>query len=198
MATQIGKIDSVSSFFSGQGDILVFAAITDANYATADLADLLTPKSLGDIFEGSTSWNGDDVSFESINNEQGNAVTTKTVMGSYGYEFTHMSVTPERIQTFMAGTTLANPGTLPLWLNSSPTPVLTGFGHTSAVIVRPIALLDETKTKWLIFPKAKIATSITMDGTNVMLKSVVSAEAIDTTNLKTIILVNGSPVYETA
>lgn len=198
MATQISKIDSVSSFFSGQGDILLFAAISDADYATADLADLLTPSSLGDIFEGSTSWNGDDVSFENINNEQGNAVTTKTVMGSYGYEFTHMSVTPARLAVFMAGTTLANPGTLPAWLGSSPTPDVTGFGHEPAVIVRPIALLDETKTKWLIFPKAKIATSITMDGTNIMLKSIVSAESLNTTTLKTILLVNGVPVYQTA
>lgn len=198
MATIINKIDSVSSLFAGQGDILVFDAITEANYATATLASLIGGKTVGDVFEGSTNWTGDDISFEELSNEQGIAVGVKTVVGSYKYEFTHMSVTDARIKLFMAGTTIANPGTLPTWLNAAPVPAITGFGHEVGVITRPIALLNETKDKFLIFPKAKIATSLVMDGTNVMMKSIVSADSINTANLKTVLLVTGLPVYETA
>lgn len=198
MAQIIGKVDAVTSPFTGQGDILVFDSITDANYAAATLASLINGSSLGDIFEGSTAWTGDDVSFENINNEQGISVTTKTVMGSYGFEFSHLSVTSARLLKFMAGTVLTNPATLPTWLNASPVPVLTGFGHVVGVITCPIALLNETKDKMLIFPKAKIATSIVFDGTNQMLKSVVTAEKVDTANLKTCILVTGLAVYATA
>lgn len=197
MANIIGKIDSVASLFAGQGDIITFASITDANYATANLASLITGKSLGDIFEGATNWTGDDVSFENINNEQGIAVSTKTIAGSYSYEFSHLSVTDARIKTFMKGTTITNPTTLPTWLGAAPVPVITGFGDQVGVITCPIALLNETKDKWLIFPKAKIATSMIMDGTNVMMKSIVTAEAVNTADLKTVMLVTGVAVYDT-
>lgn len=198
MAQIINKIDAVSSLFAGQGDIIVFAAITEANYATADLASLITPQTLGDIFEGSTNWTGDDIAFEEISNEQGIAVGSKTVVGSFSYEFTHMSVTDARIKMFMAGTTIANPSALPTWLGAAPTPVITGFGHEVGVITRPIAVLNETKDKWLIFPKAKIATSLVSEGTNFMMKSIVSAESISTDDLKTVILLTGLAVYATS
>ena len=198
MATIINPLDSISSLFTGQGDIITFAAITDANYAAATLASLTTGLTLGDIFEGSTSWTGDDISFEELSNEQGISVSTKTVVGSYKFEFTHMSVTATRIQKFMAGTTIANPATLPTWLAASPVPVITGFGTDVGVVTLPIALLNETKDRILVFPKAKIATSIIMNGTNIMLKSIVSAESINTANLKTMMLINGTAVYASA
>lgn len=197
MAATITKLDSVASLFTGQGDIIIFNPITEANYPTATLASLVTGISLGDIFEGSTSWTGDDISFEELSNEQGVSVGTKTVVGSYKFEFTHMSVTNARIAKFMAGVTLTNPATLPDWLAAAPVPVITGFGHEVGVITVPIALVNETKDKFLVFPKAKIATSITMDGTNVMMKSIVSADAINTATLKTMVLVNGKAVYAT-
>lgn len=198
MAVIINPLDSVASLFTGQGDIITFAAISDANYPTATLASLTTGLTLGDIFEGSTSWTGDDISFEELSNEQGIAVSTKTVVGSYKFEFTHMSVTNARLVKFMAGTTITNPGTLPTWIAASPVPTITGFGHETGVITLPIALVNETKDKFLIFPKAKIATSLVMNGTNVMLKSIVSAESINTATLKTMLLVTGTAVYSAA
>lgn len=195
MALIIGKIDSITSTFTGQGDLIVFDPITDANYATATLATLITPKSLGDIFEGSTSWTGDDVTFENINNEQGIVVTSKTIMGTFAFEFSHLSITSARLLKFMAGTVITNPATLPTWLNVTPVPVITGFGHVVGIITCPIILFNEAKTAALCFPKAKIATSIVMDGTNQMLKSIVSAEKLDTADLKTVMFINGTAVY---
>ena len=54
----IGKIDTVGSFFVGQGDIIVFDK--PANYASTALSDLANPKSLGDIHLDSTNFTGDD------------------------------------------------------------------------------------------------------------------------------------------
>ena len=198
MATIINKVDTITSCFTGQGDIVLFAAITDANYATADLASLVTGVTLGDIYNGSTSWTGDDATLESIKNEQGNIVCSRGVAGTYAFEFTSVSMSIERAKLFLGATDITNPATLPTWMAASPVPDMVGFGTTLPIVTRPIALFNQDKTKMLVFPKAKIVSSVTMDGTNVMIKSSVQAEIIDTTNLKTVMLIDAAPVYATA
>jgi len=198
MATIINKLDAVTSCFTGQGDLIIFAAITEANYATADLASLVTPQSLGNIFNGSTAWTGDEPTLEPIKNEQGARVCSKAVAGTYGFEFTHVSLSAARLQAFLAGATITNPASLPTWVGASPVPVITGFGDELPIITRPIALFNQDKTKMLIFPKAKIVSSIVMDNGSVMIKSVVDAIAIDTAGLKTVMMVDAVPVYATA
>lgn len=198
MAIIINKVDALASCFTGQGDLVVFAAITEANYASADLASLVTPKSLGDIFTGSTAWTGDDATLEPVKNEQGNQVCSMAVAGTYSFEFTHVSMSAARAALFLGASTVTNPAELPTWVGSSPTPVITGFGGDKLPIITcPIALFNQDKTKMLIFPKAKIVSALTMDGTNVMIKSTVQAQSIDTAGLKTVMMVDAVPVYET-
>ncbi len=199
MAIIINKVDAITSCFTGQGDLVVFASITEANYASADLASLITPKSLGDIFAGSTSWTGDEASLEPLKNEQGQLVCSMAVAGTYSFEFVHVSMSAARAALFLGAATVTNPTSLPTWIGTSPTPVITGFGGAKLPIITcPIALFNQDKTKMLIFPKAKIVSSVTMDGTNVMIKSVVQASSIDTEGLKTVMMIDAVPVYETA
>ena len=57
---KITNFEAAQSLFAGQGDLILFDPITD--YASATLATLANPKSLGQIVQDSTSWDGDDVS----------------------------------------------------------------------------------------------------------------------------------------
>ena len=72
MATIISKIDAATAPFVGQGDLIIFAAISD--YSTAKLSDFSSPQSLGQIVQDSTSWEGEDVSTDQILDEQGNQI----------------------------------------------------------------------------------------------------------------------------
>jgi len=197
MTTIINKIDTITSCFTGQADLITFASITDAAYASAELDDLTTPQSLGDIFEGSTSWTGEDATLEAIKNEQGAIVCSRALGGTFSFEFTAISFSASRLATFLKATTITNPSELPTWLNSTPAPVITGFGDQLPIVVCPIALLNQDKNKWLIFPKARIVSNIVMDGNSVMIKSIVEAISIKTTTLNTVMLVDGVAVYET-
>ena len=54
-----GNFESTGNPFVGQGDLVMFDAM--ATYAEKTLADLKNAKSLGQIVQDSTSWEGDDV-----------------------------------------------------------------------------------------------------------------------------------------
>jgi hypothetical protein len=72
----ITKFEQIQSLFVGQGDIVLFGDpetgvyfADGKDYSNATIADFINPKSLGQIVEDSTSWTGDDVSFEDIRDE---------------------------------------------------------------------------------------------------------------------------------
>ena len=191
MAVVIGKVSSVAEYFVGLGDHIICDAVAD--YATADLSDFVNPKSLGNILDGSTSYTGEAVSTEDWNNEQGIAVTSTTSGGSISYEFSTQDFTSEILTLLMGAESISVTGVA---YASTATTAL-GFGHKSNVITRPLMFLDETKTHFLIIPKAKISASLGMDGKSHVINCVVTAEKIDTANLKTVMWVDAPAVYST-
>ena len=53
MAQIINKIDAATAPFVGQGDLIIFGAVSD--YSTAKLSDFSSPQSLGQIVQDSTT-----------------------------------------------------------------------------------------------------------------------------------------------
>jgi hypothetical protein len=185
---------AVSELFMGQSDIVIFDKPSD--YSTATLFNLPNPYSVGDVDNGSTSWTGDEPTVTPRKNEQGEAVTAKVEAGTLGYEFRLMSTDEETIKKFLTpgvAKAIASAAAAGAW--DKVTKII-GFGNQTTVQTRPIMLVNDEADKQLVFPKAKLVASPTIEDGLFCIKVSVTAESIDTTNLDTAIMVFGSLSYE--
>ena len=192
MAQIIGKIDSATVPFVGQGDLIIFDAVQD--YSSATLASFTNPKSLGQIVQDSTSWEGEDVSTDEILDEQGNLITAKVTAGTLSFSFDIASTSADMMKKFMAASNLTVGS--PTYLAASSTAV--GFGVDLPVFTVPILVADQEKKRAWVYPKAKITSNLSLSDGLYRIHAVVLAEQVDTANLKTGILIEGSLVYASA
>lgn len=195
MATVIDKIDAATAPFVGQGDLIIFDAVGD--YSTAKLSDFANPRSLGQIVQDSTSWEGEDVSTDEILDEQGNLITAKVTAGTLSFSFDIASTSANMMKKFMAAADIssANIGS-PAWLESSnPVPSAVGFGVDLPVFTVPILVADQEKKRAWVYPKAKITSNLSLSDGMYRIHAVVLAEQVDTASLKTGILIEGALKY---
>lgn len=191
MATVIDKIDAATVPFVGQGDLIIFDAVSD--YSAATLASFTNPKSLGQIVQDSTSWEGEDVSTDQILDEQGNLITAKVTAGTLSFSFDIASTSANMMKKFMAAADITVGS--PAYLAASSTAV--GFGVDLPVFTVPILVADQEKKRAWVYPKAKITSNLSLSDGLYRIHAVVLAEQVDTANLKTGILLEGALVYNT-
>lgn len=189
MATVIDKIDAATVPFVGQGDLIIFDPVSD--YSAATLASFTNPKSLGQIVQDSTSWEGEDVSTDQILDEQGNLITAKVTAGTLSFSFDIASTSANMMKKFMAAADITVGS--PAYLAASSTAV--GFGVDLPVFTVPILVADQEKKRAWIYPKAKITSNLSLSDGLYRIHAVVLAEQVDTANLKTGILLEGGLVY---
>ena len=191
MATIINKVDAATVPFVGQGDLIIFDPVSD--YSAATLASFTNPKSLGQIVQDSTSWEGEDVSTDQILDEQGNLITAKVTAGTLSFSFDIASTSANMMKKFMAAADITVGS--PAYLAASSTAV--GFGVDLPVFTVPILVADQEKKRAWIYPKAKITSNLSLSDGLYRIHAVVLAEQVDTANLKTGILLEGGLVYNT-
>ena len=189
MATVIDKIDAATVPFVGQGDLIIFDPVND--YSAATLASFTNPKSLGQIVQDSTSWEGEDVSTDQILDEQGNLITAKVTAGTLSFSFDIASTSANMMKKFMAAADITVGS--PAYLAASSTAV--GFGVDLPVFTVPILVADQEKKRAWVYPKAKITSNLSLSDGLYRIHAVVLAEQVDTANLKTGILLEGGLVY---
>ena len=180
----IGKIEQTSVLFAGQGDLIMFDEVAD--YGSATLATLDNPKSLGQIVQDSTSWEGEDPEVTEILDEQGNVITARTAAGTLGFSFDIASTSQEMIKTFLGGQTVELPTTTDAWKTGSAMK----FGIDIPTIVRPIAIVNDLKNRTWLYPKAKITSSLAFSDGLYRIHSSVIAEGLDTQNLGTAMVID--------
>lgn len=180
----IGKIEQASVLFAGQGDLIMFDEVAD--YGIATLATLDNPKSLGQIVQDSTSWEGEDPETTEIKDEQGNVITAKVAAGTLGFSFDIASTSQEMIKTFLGGKTVELPSGTDAW----STGTAMKFGIEVPTIVRPIAIVNDLKTRTWLYPKAKITSSIAYSDGLYRIHCVVIAEGLDTNTLGTAMVID--------
>ena len=185
----IGKFDTVTSVFAGVSDIIVGDVAADSAYDSGTLDTLFaTAKSVGQVKEDSTNWTGDDPTVDSVKDEKGNIITTKTTAGTFAFEFLMASMSPNILKAFMKAEDVAS-------AVSSSGPFGAGAGAVKIVdlpvTVRPIMVANDVADKAIVFPKAKIVASITREDGVFFVKGTATAEFVDTTKLGTFMLLNG-------
>lgn len=187
----IAKFENAQKLFAGQGDLVIFDEIAD--YAGATLSSLTGPKSLGQIVQDSTTWEGEDISTDEILDEQGNLITAKVTAGTLSFSFDIASTSANMMKKFMAAADITVGSPAYLAANSSAV----GFGVDLPVFTVPILVADQEKKRAWIYPKAKITSNLSLSDGLYRIHAVVLAEQVDTANLKTGILLEGGLVYNT-
>lgn len=187
---KITNFEAAQSLFAGQGDLILFDPITD--YASATLATLTNPKSLGQIVQDSTSWDGDDVSVDQIKDEQGDIITARVTAGTLAFSFELASTSQEMIIKFLKGSNVT-PAAI-AGFTGTPTKI-TGFGVELPVFTAPMAIVnDELNRAWL-YPKAKVTSNLAYSDGLWRIKASVLAEFVDTASLKTGMVIDGTLDY---
>lgn len=172
----IPKLDSAAKLFAGQGDLVIFDAIAD--YSGKTLADLDNPKSLGQIVQDSTSWEGEDVNTDQILDEQGNLITARVTAGTLGFSFDIASTSPTMVKTFLAGMDITGTS-LPDIFDGTYTVTAAGFGTALPVMTRPIAVLNDELNRAWVYPKAKITSNLSLSDGLYRIHAVVLCENVD-------------------
>ena len=178
------NFENTGSPFVGQGDLVMFDPISD--YAGKTLAALKSPKSLGQIVQDSTSWEGDDVETTQIKDEQGNLITARTTAGTLAFAFELASTSRAMVKKFLNGTDVTGAfgsGVGSGWAGSM---VGTGFGVELPVLNNiPLAIVNDGQDKVWVYPKCKISSNLTYSDGLWRIRASVVAEMVNETNLKT-------------
>lgn len=196
MANTIGILDtSIGGCFNGVGDVICFDFIADSAYAAAKLSTLANGMSLGDLYDGTVNYTGDEPTIESIKNEQGQVVYSYAEDGTFSFEATIINLNPAATTKFLKGAVITDASLASTtWQTSGGTHV--GIGHEVAAQYMPIAWANREKNIIVTFPKAQVvATLVSQDG-GIGLKITCTAQKLNTANLKTVILSTAAtPVY---
>lgn len=189
----IPKLEGAAKLFSGQGDLIMFDAVPDYDAAAFDeLADLANPKSLGQIVQDSTTWEGEDVSTDEILDEQGNIITAHVTAGTLGFSFDIASTSQLMVQTFLGGEAIDAPGTFS-GLEGTGALTASGFGVKIPVMTRPLAIINDELNRAWVYPKAKITANLSYTDGLYRIHAVVVAEQVDKPKIKTAMIVDRAP-----
>ena len=179
----VTKLDANPKIFEGQGDLVIFAEITD--YSNKTLANLTSPTSLGQIVQDSTTWEGEDVSTDQILDEQGNLITARVTAGTLGFSFDIASTSPAMVKAFLKGVDITGTTLTGLFWDGDTadnTVTAVGFGTALPVMTRPLGVLNDELNRAWIYPKAKITSNLTLSDGLYRIHAVVLAENVDNRN----------------
>lgn len=193
MALAITQLDSTASFFKGYSTGIIFDALAGTE---DELGDLSTPKWIGSIFQGSTSWTGEAPTMTPHRNEDGNSVYTFASGGSSSLQLDIMSTSDTIVTTFLKGTAIVNANVgAPNWIDGTASGSVNaiGWGDQLPVIERPFALVNDLDNQILLFPKALIAAAIVNNDRALHVRLNINAQELPSTMtyLKPVMLVRG-------
>lgn len=161
-----------TSEFNGQSYLIVFDEVAD--YSTATVADITKQGfDVGQVFQGSTNWNGEDPSFEDVLDEQGDIIVSNPTKGTYGFDFEMADFSATKFKTFLKGADVTTVGTGSAF-GSTATAVATT--DEMPIITRPVAIVNDTSKKAIFLPKARILTGPSMEDKLFVLKSTCKAQ----------------------
>lgn len=187
----ISRLDKgAPAHFLKNGGVLIFDPVAD--YTSATLNTLGTPTDVGDILQDSTSWDGDEISFETINNELGEAVVSTVTNGTYAYSFRLMSSDEETIKKFLKAIPITI-STGPTWMSGTKG---VGYGTELASFEAPVGWVNMDYNQMLLFPKARVIAGQNWENNLLVTTVSVMAQKVDTENLKTVMLLSGDIDYD--
>lgn len=189
----VKNLGGSQQLLAGQGDIIVFSAPTGGYTSSTTLAQVLTNgASLGQVVQDSTSWDGEQVSFSQILDEQGDVITSRATNGTHQVSFDLADLEADFIAAFLGAEsiTVAASGASAVFKDGTVT--CYGFGHKLPVKVRPLMITNDEGNRAIFFPKAKMAASLSWSDNLWRLHVVATAEFMDSAALKTCMILSST------
>lgn len=186
------KKQITSTIFVGQSDIVVFDEVEDYNEATFT-SITASGESVGQVSGDSSEYAGEDATTENWVDEQGNIITSTTTAGTVAIKFSMANMSADNVKKFLNG----------VGLTSLTSTLLTdvknavGFGVDLPVMTRPLGWFNDEAKRCLFMPKSKIVSSLSYDTKRFTITATATAEYINSATLKTAMLFDATPVYET-
>lgn len=174
-----------TSVFNGQSYLVIFDEVEDYSTATID-SILENGIDLGQIFEGSTTMNSDEASFEDQKDEQGDVIVSDPTAGTDGFDFEMADFSAAKLQLFMNGRKLTHSPSQSSTNGITIKGDVVGWGDKIPVIERPIGIINDKADKILVYPKARILTSRNTENKLFVLKSTAKAQDCNTEHLNTV------------
>lgn len=183
----IKNLGSAQQLLAGQGDIIIFSAPTGGYTSATTIAQCMTnAASLGQVVQDSTSWDGEEVSFDALLDEQGDVITSTANNGTHEFSFDLADLEPDFLKVFLGAEEITASESGVSAVFGDGTVRVYGFGHKLPVKTRPIMITNDEGDKALFFPKAKMAGSLAWADKLWRIHVVVTAEFMDTATLKTV------------
>lgn len=186
------KKQITSTILTGQSDIVVFDKVEDYNEATFT-SITASGESVGQVSGDSSEYAGEDATTENWVDEQGNIITSTTTAGTVAIKFNMANLSADNVKKFLNGVGLT--GLTSTLFTAVKNAV--GFGVDLPVMTRPLAWLNDEANRCLFMPKAKMVASLGYDTKRFTINVTATAEYINSSTLKTAMLFDGTPVYET-
>lgn len=187
------KNKKVTEVFNGQSDIALFDVPAAGYGESTSLSDVVASgMSLGQVVEDSTSWDGDEPSLDQIKDEQGESIVSAPTAGTYAFSCDVASTDKEMLKELLKAVEVTNPGALASIEGATDVMKIVDL----PVQTRPIAIFNDEANKFILFPKAKIVGSLTLDSKLWRIHLNASAEYIDTATLGTCMFGKGKPKYD--
>lgn len=180
MANGIVDFEKATGVFAGQGDLVIFDPITD--YSTASFATLANPKSLGQIVQDSTSWEGEDPETTQIKDEQGDLITARVTAGTLGFSFELASTSLDMVKKFLNGADVTVAANAAI---AAGTVKAVGFGVDLPVMTVPYMILNDECTRAWLYPKGKTVGNLSWADGLWRIKASVTCEYLKTKELYT-------------
>lgn len=185
----IGRFEQATTVFAGQGDLIMFDEVAD--YSAADFASLANPKSLGQIVQDSTEWNGEDPETTTINDEQGNTITARVAAGTLGFAFDIASTSFAMVKKFLRGEDIEELSND----NFDEGIKAVGFGVDLPVMTVPLMIYNDEMKRAFLYPKSKVVSNLTYADGLWRIHATVTCEYLDTKTLKTGMILEATPKY---
>lgn len=187
------KQKKVTEVFNGQSLIALFDAPTNGYTGTTSFGDVTASGiDLGQVVEDSTSWDGDEPSIDMIKDEQGESIVANVTAGTYAFSCDVADLSTEMVEELLKGTKID--------LSKVTSASIEGAADAVKLVelpvqTRPIAIFNDEANKWIMFPKAKIVGSLTLDSKLWRIHLNATAEYIDTATLGTCTFGKGKPKF---
>jgi len=186
---KVTKIGVETRMFDGLSRVIFFKDFDLAKLSeTTTLAEILAAgHDLGQIVEGSPSWDGDDVEVNTLKNTEGGAIRSVTTPGTLAWS---CRIPHSKETALLVGATEMEVTSLGDGFQLAEGKKVIGVNPSDLIHQCPVGVLNLTRNELSLFPKGSVSFAMTIEDDDLWQYTVnATADEIDTANLKTMMFI---------
>lgn len=187
----ITKIDAATETFDGFARVILFPDVDPADFTdSTTLAQVLTGgKDLGQIVDDSPSWDGEDADVEVLRDTEGGVIRALPTPGTFAWSC-RVASTSAAMSEAIAGAKLTDTTAGAIGdVTTAAGKKIIGLNPGDMAKRCPIAVLNKTKNRLMLFPKASVNASPAYEDDMMEYNLSATAEDVNTDILSTMMFI---------